>query len=82
MVVADSDTVARLRPVLLCARVRPAREVPSSLELLTVKLPDDEVIAVHEMTPLPKTNFVTLRGRLSEPLLEELKVALRARFDL
>ncbi|WP_067545951.1 hypothetical protein [Nocardia crassostreae] len=82
VVIVDSDAVARLRPSILCARVREAREVPPSLELLTVRLPGDYVIAVHDMAALPKDYFVSRQARLTEASLEELKVTLRARFDL
>ncbi|MBL1077902.1 hypothetical protein JK358_26200 [Nocardia sp. 2] len=82
VVVVDSDAVVRLRPTVLCALVRELRDVPPSLELLTVQLPGDYVIAIHELAGLPKECFVARQARLAEGSLEELKIALRARFDL
>ncbi|QLY33718.1 hypothetical protein [Nocardia huaxiensis] len=82
VIIVDSDAVTRLRPTVLCALVREARDVPPSLELLTVRLPGDYVIAIHELAALPKEYFVARQARLAEGSLEEVKIALRARFDL
>lgn len=82
VVTVDSDTLVRERPVIMCARVQPAREVPRSMELLTVPLRGERVISVHEMTTYTRPAFTEREGRVTAEELANLKVALGARFDL
>lgn len=81
-VITDSDMLARDRPAVMAARVSTSREVPTSLELLTVPLSKDEVVAIYSMTPVPRAGFEQLKGRLTLDQLAQLKVALGARFDI
>lgn len=81
-VVVDSDLMADVRRRLMVAPVRPAREVPSALQLLTAATPNGDVVAVYDLMEAPKTQFTDHIGDLSPESLEQVKVALRARFDL
>lgn len=81
-VITDSDMLARERPTIMAARVSASREVPTALELLTVPLSENDVVAVYSMTPVPRAAFSQLDGRLTGDQLTQLKVALGARFDL
>ncbi|MQY27877.1 hypothetical protein [Nocardia aurantia] len=82
VVVVDSTHMVRRRPAVLCARVLAAREVPSSLALLTVPLGDNQVVGVHEVSAFTRCSFLEHKGRLSDAELEQLNVCLRARFEL
>lgn len=67
---------------LLAARVRPDREVPSAMKLLTVPLDEGLVIAAYDIAAFDKGWLKEPSGQLTTAQLDRLKVALRARFDL
>ncbi|MFI6365504.1 type II toxin-antitoxin system PemK/MazF family toxin [Nocardia sp. NPDC050630] len=83
VVIVDSDVVIRQRPMLVAAPVREAREVPSRHQLLTVAMPESsQVIALYDIAIVPKDSLTEQVGELTSELLEQVKIGLRARFDL
>lgn len=81
-VIVDSDLVAQLRQRVALAPVRPAREIPIKLQLMTAQLPGDDVVAVYDFSVVPKNTLTKHIGDLSSKELDQVKVALGARFDL
>lgn len=82
VVIVDSSLMARARQRILVAPLRPAREVPSALQLLTATTADGDAVAVYDLVLTPKNTLTEHEGELSPDALEQVKVALRARFDL
>lgn len=81
-VIVDSDLVADLRQRIAVAPVKPAREVPNKLQLMTAVLSGGDVVAVYDVSVVPKNSLTEHVGDLSAKELEQVKVALGARFDL
>jgi mRNA-degrading endonuclease toxin of MazEF toxin-antitoxin module len=82
VVLLDSTVVIRQRPMLVVAPVRPAREVPARHQLLTVALDTTEVVALYDLATLPKESLTEQTGVLPPGVLEQVRIGLRARFDL
>ncbi|WP_330180910.1 hypothetical protein OHB26_31620 [Nocardia sp. NBC_01503] len=82
VVIVDSDLIAQARQRILVAPVKEAREVPRALQLLTAALPNDEAAAIYDLVLTPKNTLTEHIGNISAEALEQVKVALRARFDL
>jgi mRNA-degrading endonuclease toxin of MazEF toxin-antitoxin module len=82
VVLLDSDVVIRQRPMLVVAPVRPVREVPSRHQLLTVAFGTDEVVALYDLATLPKESLTEQTSVLPPEVMEQVRVGLRARFDL
>ncbi|WP_067708310.1 type II toxin-antitoxin system PemK/MazF family toxin [Nocardia yamanashiensis] len=81
-VVVDSDLMAEARQRILVAPLRPAREVPRALQLLTAELPDGTAVAVYDLVLVPKNTLDECLGTIPPDALAQVKIALRARFDL
>ncbi len=83
MVIVDSDVVVRQRSSVVAAPIREAREVPSRHQLLTVALDESsEVIALYDIVVVAKDTFTEYVGDVPVDVLDQVKVGLRARFDL
>lgn len=82
VVLLDSDVVIRQRPMLVVAPVRPAREVPARHQLLTVGLGDNEVVALYDLAIMPKESLTEQSSALPPEVMEQVRIGLRARFDL
>ncbi|WP_067687392.1 hypothetical protein [Nocardia jejuensis] len=82
VVIVDSDLMARSRQRIAAAPVRPSREVPDALQLLTAALPNGDTVAVYDLVLTPKNTLTSHVGDLSPEALEQVRVALRARFEL
>lgn len=83
VVVVDSDVVIRQRPMLVAAPVREAREVPARHQLLTVAMPEGtRVIALYDIAIVAKDSFIEYVGDLAPEVLDQVKIGVRARFDL
>ncbi|MCU1644417.1 MAG: hypothetical protein JWN03_4692 [Nocardia sp.] len=82
IVVLDAMPAMLERSRILAARVRPMREVPDGMRLLVVPIDDGLAIAVYDLAAFDRGWFKERVGLLGEPQLEQLKVALSARFDL
>lgn len=80
--IVDSDLIARARQRVIVAPVRPIREVPTALQLLTATAPDGQAVAIYDLVIIAKDTLTEHVGDLSPDALEQVKVALRARFDL
>ncbi|WP_306359982.1 hypothetical protein [Nocardia sp. CC227C] len=82
VVIVDSDLIAEARQRIAVAPVRPAREIPRSLQLLTATLPGGDAVAVYDLAVVPKNTLTESVGHIPADALDQVKVALRARFDL
>ncbi|GAB2683013.1 hypothetical protein ACWDYH_37045 [Nocardia goodfellowii] len=82
VVIVDSDLIAEARSRVAVAPVRPAREVPRALQLLTAELPDGAAVAVYDLAVVPKNTLTENIGAIPSAALDQLKIALRARFDI
>ncbi|MFI5783465.1 hypothetical protein [Nocardia sp. NPDC051570] len=65
------------------ALVIPAREAPNARALLTVPIPGTkDAVAVFRLGTFSATRFLEKVGMLDRDTLENVRMALRARFDL
>lgn len=83
VVLLDSDVVIRSRPMLVVAPVRPAREVPVRQQLLTVPLPSaGGVVALYDIAIIARETLTHHDGHVGADVLDQIRIGLRARFDL
>ncbi|NNH68898.1 hypothetical protein HLB23_03235 [Nocardia uniformis] len=82
VVILEAQPAMLGRRRLLAARVRPEREVPEAMKLLTVPIDGGLSVAVYDISPFDKGWLKEPAGHLTTAQLGRLKVALRARFDL
>lgn len=82
VVVCDADIVVTNRQNIVVAPLREAREVPVRHQLLTVPFGDTHVIALYDLAVINKDTCVDYTTLLGSDVLDQVKVGLRARFDL
>ncbi len=83
VVLLDADAVVQQNPLLVVALVHPDYEVPAAHRLLSVPIPGTpHVIALYDITIYRRTSLVTFEGAIGGETLEQVKVGMRARFDL
>ena len=81
MVILDSDVVVTYRQNITAAPLREAREVPNQYQLLTVPF-DTHVIALYDLVVINKDTCVDYVTIVSPDVLDQIKIGLRARFDV
>lgn len=83
VVVLDSVPHVVRGGLIAVAMVIPAREVPNPRALLTVPIADtDQAVAVFRLGTFSASLFLEKIGMLDPATLENVCMALRARFDL
>lgn len=83
VVVLDSVPHVVRGGLIAVAMVIPTREAPNPRALLTIPLPGtDQSVAVFRLATFSASLFLEKVGMLDTITLENLRMALRARFDL
>jgi hypothetical protein len=83
VVVLDSVPQVVRGGLIAVAMVIPAREAPSPRALLTVPITDTgDAVAVFRLGTFSASLFIEKVGMLDRVTLENVRMALRARFDL
>lgn len=83
VVVLDSVPHVVRGGLIAVALVIPEREAPETRSLLTVRIPGTgNVVAVFRLGTFSASLFVEKVGMLDAATLENVRMALRARFDL
>ncbi|APA99055.1 hypothetical protein [Nocardia seriolae] len=83
VVVLDSVPHVVRGGLIAVAMVIPVREAPNPRALLTIPIAGtDEAVAVFRLATFSASLFEEKLGMLDKPTLENVRMALRARFDL
>jgi hypothetical protein len=84
VVICDSAAFVARRSMIVVAQIREAYELPESLLLLAVPIeqPVKGVISVADLMVFRRNRFAELLGYVDGPVMQSVKNAVAARFDL
>jgi mRNA-degrading endonuclease toxin of MazEF toxin-antitoxin module len=82
--ILDIAPVIQRRDLIVCVLIRNPAELPENLALLAVPTsqPVEGVIAVSDITHFLKEHYTEYMGTVDGTTLDQVKAAVRARFDL
>jgi mRNA-degrading endonuclease toxin of MazEF toxin-antitoxin module len=82
--ILDIAPVIERRDLIVCVLIRDPAELPENLSLFAVPIsqPVDGVIAVSDITHFLKEHYTQYLGSVDQATLDQVKAAVRARFDL